>query len=69
MDSTDLQVGKLIGAVDSLKDSVASLQEDVKVLSDAVSKARGGWITLMAVGSVVAVLVEAAHYFFNHKAP
>ena len=69
MDSTDLQVGKLIGAVDSLKDSVSSLQEDVKLLSEAVSKARGGWITLMAVGSVVAFLVETAHYFVAHRSP
>lgn len=57
-------IGKFTEQITALQFSVASLQGQVRTLTDAMSEAKGGWKVLMLIGGSSAFFGAAVHKLF-----
>ena len=54
--------GKVIEKTDSLEARMTRIEDKVDLIVRAVERGKGSWLTLGAVGGVVAAGVETIHY-------
>ncbi|SKC49150.1 hypothetical protein [Pseudoxanthomonas indica] len=60
MDKLNRDLGRLEGKVEKLDDDVDDLKRMVAEIHQTISEARGGWKTLVVVGTVSSALTTAA---------
>lgn len=60
MDQLNRDLGRLEGKVEKLDDDVDDLKRMVAEIHQTISEARGGWKTLVVVGTVSSALTTAA---------
>jgi hypothetical protein len=56
---SERDLGRHEEAIDTLKDEVSALRGDIAEIKSILATAKGGWKTLMAIGSVAGVVGAA----------
>lgn len=64
--SIDREIGKHEEAIDTLKKDVAAIRQDMDQIKEILQQARGGWKTLVAVGSLSSGLSALFTWMVSH---
>lgn len=58
-------LGQHEARLDSIEKNMGEMREDVKQILDYISRARGSWKTLVAIGTAATALSEGVHFFID----
>jgi hypothetical protein len=65
-DISPREFGALQATVESLERDMADMKADVRVIRDAITEARGGWKTLLAIGGAAASVSAGVTWALQH---
>ena len=65
LDKKAMMLGSHEARLDALEESTKSIATDVKAILAHIERAKGSWKTLVALGGVMAAVVEAAHWIIG----
>lgn len=69
LDQKAVMLGSHEARLDGLEANVGEIRDDVKKILAYMERTKGSWKTLVAIGGVIAAVVEGAHQLsgFFHK--